>query len=495
MNLDRVEPFPDNWTYLRAELNWLDRLLSLAVARQRKDTKEVERVSRSRADRVTSHWWKGLISLDGEISYDSPADDRRKPTQTKGNYQQQLEAKIQVSQKQGVWLGLPALCQKLQLTGFEKNLVLMALAPEINRRYGRMYHYLQEADQASTTELPTVDLILRIFCRTDAEWKAARHTLTTRSILVQQGLVELISLEVAPLLARSVKLSDIFVNYLLAEQPTSLAVHLRPASLLKSTSAPPIIALQTWHPPTASTSGWADLVLPSTLLNQLQHLCDRVQLAQQVDKDWGFQSSEPLLQPMATPGSIVLLVGEAGTGRTTAARAIAQTLKVPLFFADLALLKPTDFPQLLQEIGQQAPTVLLLKSAQCWFSRTSALSEPEINQFLAQQRQAARITLLSIQSSQPIKSRWRKQMHASLEFSVPNASSRLRLWQQAIPTEVPLAEIDWQWLAQQFVLTGGAIRTIAREAAIYAASQGEPLGMNHLIGICQPRKSTRVHTP
>lgn len=489
MNLDRVEPFPDNWTYLRAELHWLDRLLSLAVARQRKDTKDIDRVSRSRADRVTSHWWKGLISLDGEIAYDSPADDRRKSSPTKGTYQQQLEAKIQASQKRGIWLGLPALCQQLQLTGFEKNLVLMALAPEINRRYGRMYHYLQEAEQPSATELPTVDLILRIFCRTDAEWKAARQTLTTGSILVQHGLVELLALEVAPLLARSVKLSDTFVNYLLAEQPSSLAVHLRPASSVTATATPQITYLQTWNSPPSSTSAWSELVLPSTLLKQLQHLCDRMQFAQLVDEDWGFQASAAtFLQPVAPLGSIVLLVGEKGTGKTTAARAIAQTLQCPLSFADLALLPPSDFPQLLQEIGQQTPTVLLLKSAQCWFGRAAMLSETEIIQFLDQQRRAGGITLLSVQPCQPIKPRWRQQLHAKLEFAVPDATARLRLWQQAIPAQVPITEINWQWLAHQFVLTGGAIRTIAWEAAIDATSQGQPLGINHLIRACQPGK-------
>jgi len=138
MQRDSVEPFSNNWAYLRTELSWLDRLLSIAVAKQRQETKELERVSRSRADRATSHWWKGLVSLEGEPAYDSPAVmPPQRAAASKVSYQQQLESKIQASLRQGIWLGLPMLRDRLQLNPFEKNLVLMALAPEMSRRYGR----------------------------------------------------------------------------------------------------------------------------------------------------------------------------------------------------------------------------------------------------------------------------------------------------------------------------------------------------------------------
>ena len=56
-----VEPFASNWAYLKVELNWLERLLMVSAARQRKETRDVNRVARSAVDRATSHWWQGLI--------------------------------------------------------------------------------------------------------------------------------------------------------------------------------------------------------------------------------------------------------------------------------------------------------------------------------------------------------------------------------------------------------------------------------------------------
>jgi hypothetical protein len=122
--------------------------------------------------RGLAYWWKGLISIEGEVAGDSPADTARRRSTVKLSYQQQMESRIQATTQKGITLGLPALCQRLQLTTFEKNLVLMALAPEISRRYGRIYNYLQDTEQAGG--LPTFDLILRLLCRNDVEWRSAR---------------------------------------------------------------------------------------------------------------------------------------------------------------------------------------------------------------------------------------------------------------------------------------------------------------------------------
>ncbi|MBD0268439.1 MAG: hypothetical protein ICV77_09105, partial [Cyanobacteria bacterium Co-bin8] len=67
---ESAAPFADNWAYLKTELSWLDRLLMLAVARQRQDVKEVDRIARHSGERATSHWWKGIITLEGQSGHD-----------------------------------------------------------------------------------------------------------------------------------------------------------------------------------------------------------------------------------------------------------------------------------------------------------------------------------------------------------------------------------------------------------------------------------------
>lgn len=474
MPKDLTEPFSDNWTYLRAELLWLDRVLSLAIARQRKDTQVVERLAKTRADRVTSHWWKGLVSLEGEISSDSPADHpRRQTSSAKGNFQQQMTAKIQASQEQGIWLSLPRLQARLQLSEFEKNLVVMALAPEVSRRYGKIYDYLQEVEQIGSQGLPTVDLVLRLLCRNDSEWRSARQRLADRSVLHRYHLLELQPSSVEAFLAHPVKLAPPLVNYLLADQPDQeqLEALLQPVPA----QAAPLAQLTYWSS-SREADPWPQIVLPLPLLAKLQHLCDRVRLTTQIEALWN-----PSNDLGESRGSLVLLSGASGSGKTTVARAIAQVLQRPLAQVDLRLHPPDQQAHLLQEIGRQAPPLLLLEAAEVLLGRTRVSDASELHRFFQQRRSTAGITLLTTHHIAAIAPSWR-QLMTCLELPLPDEAGRLRLWQQAFPATIAVADdLDWQRLARRFRLSGGKIRELAREATIYALADRSPVTLAHIL--------------
>ncbi len=495
MQKERAEPFPDNWTYLKAELHWLDRVLMLAVARQRKDVKEVERVSQTRADRVTSHWWKGIIFLEEEASYDDCALRKVPPPREAGvkvGFQQQLEARIEGSHERGIHLSLPSLRSRLNLSFFEKNLLLMGLAPEVNRRYARIYSYLQSGEVPNEvrsiteslrslqtagllrgqTDLPTVDLVLRILCRNDAEWREGRTALTT-SPLIQHHLLEVFEPE-EPFLARHLKLSDGLVNYLLAEKPSPqgleallpnrspIVLALQPTSLLQEQPVSKqdltdLLSLNRLAEP------WSRLILPPTLIEALQHLCQRVWLGEKVE---ALGAADQPIAP-AKLGSVVLLSGAPGTGKTTAAATVAQALHTPLVWVDLAQISVEDYAGLLQEIESRSPAVLLLKSAQVWFGRSSSLSPALLHRFLNQRSLTRSLTFLSVRFPQSVR-RWQRQFDRVLELALPQQDDRLRLWHQAFPPHVALdSAIDWEALAQ-WPLNGGEIQTIAQAALLLA---------------------------
>lgn len=502
--MEPVEPFVDNWTYLRTELNWLDRILGTAVARQRKEVKEVERVARSPADKATSHWWKGLISIEGEVAGDSPADTARRRSTVKTSYQHQMEARIKATTEKDITLGLPSLCQRLKLTAFEKNLVLMALAPEISRRYGRIYNYLQDTEQAGAGGLPTFDLILRLLCRNDAEWRTARLSLSITSPLIRYGIVVLPSLSSEPFLTLPIKLANPVVEYLLAIQlqtdqlerllqptlkphpgelitPNAALLSWRPEqTLVRTEAAQPSAFLQSLATPD-SVDLWAALVLPNSLQRTLHHLCDLVQYAREIDQDWGFQ------QAALSPGSVALFTGGQGTGKTMAAHAIAQTLQTSLTWIDLALINVTDHDRVLQEIATRSPKVLLLRSAQIWFGRSAPLLTETIQQFLHDRQQQSNLTILTTTQRNLVKPKWRNQLTQILNFPIPDESARLKLWQQAFPPQVLLGKsIRWKELAQ-IVLSGGEIQAIARDAAIRARARSlkQKVTMKHLIEACE----------
>jgi hypothetical protein len=516
MPVEQANGFADNWAYLRTELHWLERLLMAAVAKQRKETKEIDRISQSKADRATSHWWKGIITPEGTVSY----DEYRQPSSVKDSYNTQLEAQIQASQKQGVILALPTLRDRLGLTLFEKNVVLMSLAPEVNRRYSRLYRYLQGEDNIVKSDLPTLDLVLRLLCKTDQDWRSARNHLISNSRLTRYKLLTFLPSAENTLLNCPLKLSQSLVNYLLADQPTVQALNAclnglitnptpsvpageHPASptplIKKGVDPEPVLLSQS-----AIERGWSDLVLPPASLTALQALAQQILGWRQAEQVWNIsaQTKPPRELPC---GLMVLLIGAAGTGKTLAAAALASSLSTPLFQVDLASIDPTDYDSLLTEMIDLAPTVLLIRRAEFWLKRSSLLPRSRLQRLWTERRQASAMTLLSVTQPAAVQVHWQRQVDRQIHFPLPDVNQRLQLWQKVFPPQIPLEPtINWQALATQLPLSGGEIRAIGHEAIGYAAAQGnrtvgwlhiqQALAQRHLKADIQPLSPKRPRT-
>jgi ATPase family associated with various cellular activities (AAA) len=491
-----VEAFTNNWAYLKVELNSLERLILTAVARQKKDQKEADRLLRTPADRAAQHWFQGLITnLEGPIGYDSPPPVRTAKPQT---YNQQLETRLQATQQTGKLLALPALCDRLKLTVYEKNLILLSIAPEIHRRYAKLYEYLN----GNGSHLLTVDLSLRLLCRNDQEWRVARSRLKADAPLVHYGLIDLLDHNDRAFLQHSIRLSADLVHYLLADQtlPEDLdrllgeAADAAIAPLLESpmvfdrpqgiapetsqaTDLPSALAAASsaalWTEVPNSLQSFADgrfaghLVLPETLRSGLYAIAQELKLGQQIDQDWGFEA----WQGKSMLGQFVLMVGPSGTGKTSAAAAIAQFANLPLVQIDLA--QPIDLETLCQQLPTHPVPMLLVRNADRWLSRSAMVSQSAIAQFCQLRSALGGLTIFTMRRSVALPQFWRQTITQKLTFAKPNATDRQQIWRSAFPPQVTLDEaIDWAEVAHH-PLTGGEIMQVARSAALLAlAEQG-----------------------
>jgi ATPase family associated with various cellular activities (AAA) len=484
-----VEAFTNNWAYLKVELNSLERLILTAVARQKKDQKEADRLLRTPADRAAPHWFQGLINLEGPIGYDSPPPVRTAKPQT---YNQQLETRIQATQQTGKLLALPALCDRLKLTVYEKNLILLGIAPEIHRRYAKLYEYLN----GNGSHLLTVDLSLRLLCRNDQEWRVARLRLKSDAPLRHYGLIDLLDHNDRAGLQHAIRLSADLVHYLLADQtlPEDLARLLGEGAadaaivpLLVSTPIAPETSqtsdlplafaaaspTQLWTEVPNALQRFADgrfaghLVLPQRLRLGLQQVAQELKLGQQLDEDWGFGA----WQGRAIVGQMVLMVGPAGTGKTAAAAAIAQFAKLPLVQIDLA--QPIDLETLCQQLQTDPLPMLLVRNADRWLSRSAVVSQRAIAQFCQLRSASGGLTIFTMPRSMALPQFWRQTLTQKFTFGKPNAIDRQQIWRSAFPPQVMLdGTIDWTEVAHH-PLTGGEIMQVARSAALLAlAEQG-----------------------
>ena len=75
-----------------------------------------------------------------------------------------------------------------------------------------------------------------------------------------------------------------------------------------------------------------------------------------------------------------------------------------------------------------------------------------------------------------------RRMQFVVEFPFPDAGHRYRIWKQHMPAEAPVGDnIDFNFLAERFNLSGGNIKNVVVNAAFLAAQNGHVIRMEHLI--------------
>ena len=110
---------------------------------------------------------------------------------------------------------LAGLQRTFGLSPFDLDVLVVALAPELDLRYERLYAYLQDD---VTRRRPSVDLILNLLCRSAEDKLARRRHVTPDAPLVRHRLVQLLpdpGQPEPPLLAHHVKLDEQVVRLLL----------------------------------------------------------------------------------------------------------------------------------------------------------------------------------------------------------------------------------------------------------------------------------------
>jgi len=110
------------------------------------------------------------------------------------------------------------LAEALELDSFDLDVVVIALAPELDLRYERLYAYLQDD---VTRRRPSVDLALHLLCVSPDDRIAARARFGPDAPLLRHAVIDLVAepgqVE-PPLIARAVKLDERVVRHLLAHE-------------------------------------------------------------------------------------------------------------------------------------------------------------------------------------------------------------------------------------------------------------------------------------
>ena len=92
------------------------------------------------------------------------------------------------------------------------------------------------------------------------------------------------------------------------------------------------------------------------------------------------------------------------------------------------------------------------------------------------------VALLATNQRQSLDEAFLRRIQVAIEFPMPSAADRLRIWEKSLPDSAPRAlDVDLPFLARAFELSGGNIHNIALSAALLAASGGDHIAMEHLV--------------
>lgn len=150
--------------HLRAALGWLHRLLAWQIA--------VTRRTFGRWPRIIPR----AVCADAEVDVlaAAPADLMPKLVDLRAELAGERATIAEIS----AGSRLARLAGQFNLSAFDCDVLLLALAPELDLRYERIYGYIQDD---VTKKRPTVNLALRLFCTSDAEMLAARAAYARRA--------------------------------------------------------------------------------------------------------------------------------------------------------------------------------------------------------------------------------------------------------------------------------------------------------------------------
>lgn len=235
---------------------------------------------------------------------------------------------------------------------------------------------------------------------------------------------------------------------------------------------------------------WTDIVLPESTLEQLHELTSRARHRDLVLREWH-------MRPGGGRGNGVtgLFAGESGTGKTMAAEVIAGDLGLDLYTVNLSSVVDKyvgETEKNLERIFSEASgvnAVLLFDEADAIFGKRSEVRDAhdryaniESAYLLQRVESFDGIAILTSNLRANIDDAFTRRLDVVVDFPAPDVAARLALWTHCLAPPLPCAaNIDLDFCARSFTLSGGNIRSAAITASYRAADAGRPVSMVDIV--------------
>ncbi len=233
-----------------------------------------------------------------------------------------------------------------------------------------------------------------------------------------------------------------------------------------------------------------DLKIPPYQKELLENICSHVTYRHKVYDEWNLESKYPYGKSISA-----LFAGGSGTGKTMAAHVLSSKLGIPLYQIDLSQIVDKYIGETEKrlekvfDIAEQSNTILFFDEADSVFGKRSQVNEAkdkyantQVSYILQRMEQFDGLVILSTNFKQNIDTAFLRRIRYVLEFTMPDKQTRFEIWNSVFAKETPLIDINFDFLAENFEISGGNIKNIALNAAFLASKEvSKGVSMKHIL--------------
>ena len=225
-----------------------------------------------------------------------------------------------------------------------------------------------------------------------------------------------------------------------------------------------------------------DLILPAAQKEKLFHIINRVKNHKHVYEEWGFLAKSPYGN-----GVSMVFAGSPGTGKTMAAQAMASALGMELYRVELPSVVDKYIGEMEKKLNrifeeaQKSMAVLFFDEADVLFGKRTEIKESndrysnmEVAFLLQKMEEYEGVSILATNYLQNFDEAFRRRISDIVDFPMPDAQSREKMWRTMIPPRLPVSEdMDYHFLGKQFEVTGSVIKNALLYGSFLAAESQE----------------------
>lgn len=225
----------------------------------------------------------------------------------------------------------------------------------------------------------------------------------------------------------------------------------------------------------------ADLMLPAKQARHVAELIQAMRNLTRVHYEWG------MAPVWGESGLSALFTGAPGTGKTMAAEVIAAETGVPMFRIDLSQVVNKYIGETeknlrrLFDAAEALDVILFFDEADALFGKRTEVKDAhdryanlEVSYLLERMERFKGLAILATNRRKDLDEAFLRRLRFAIEFPLPEAEERLRIWRRVIPPGVDVDGLDLPFLAQRFALAGGHIRSIVFHACLQSAGHDAP---------------------